>query len=95
MKTPPPYQIKVDVSRGAPMGRPTIFPRDKREPFKLHLRRVPLVDYAYDQGGAYWGGPTDLWCAWADGIQIFTRASTRDEAKADVREYLPNARFYR
>lgn len=28
---------------------------------KLRLMRMPLVDGAYDQGGAYWGSPDNMW----------------------------------
>jgi len=58
---------KVDTSRGAPMGRPNVgsqpitVTRDpkcreyKCDQTKVYQRRVPMIDGAYDSGGAYWG----------------------------------------
>ena len=48
------------------MGRSNQLPLDipRLTPFKLHLAKVPFVDGDYDQGGAYWGGPADLYCAY-------------------------------
>ena len=77
----------VDCRYGAPMGRPEItnnFIRPAR------CFRVRMVDYCYDDGGAYWGGPTDkcppLYCATnGTGFQWFTRARTRAAAKAAFR----------
>jgi hypothetical protein len=62
---------------------------------KTRLCRVPFVDHCYDPGGAYWGSPADLWCAWAETedeeIVCYFRASSRAEAKLQ----LPGAKFYR
>jgi hypothetical protein len=89
----------VSSAYGAPMGR-----RDERgdpdAPYKLYLRRVPMVDGDYDSGGAYWGGGfgvEPLWryestCGEASG---FLRARSREHARAMVRETYPKARFYR
>ena len=91
-----PFQVPVNCSRGAPMGR-----IDRITDFapKLHLERVPQIDGDYDQGGAYWGGPATLYCAWsegADGIQAcYVRASNRANAKAEVLARYPAAKFYR
>lgn len=49
---------KVDVSRGAPTGRPGVGSMLVEEGTQqtIYRRRVPLVyDGAYDKGGAYWG----------------------------------------
>ena len=57
---------KCDTSRGAPMGRsnvgkqPVTVIRDngricKCDQVKVYQRRVPMIDGAYDSGGAYWG----------------------------------------
>lgn len=83
------------ICTGAMMGRCDELPDNLNAAVKLHLRRVPFVDYCYDQGGAYWGAPGDLWCAWCDGVAIYTRAKSRSDAKAIVISKLPNARFYR
>lgn len=64
------------------------------EPAKLYLQRVSFVDQCYDRGGAYWGSPADLWCAFAgddnDAIatMIFVRANSRQQAKDKVIEVI-------
>ena len=91
-----PFEKPVNNNYGAPMGRYC----DKEDLFKgrkTHLCRVPLVDYDYDRGGAYWGRAEPLWCAWSDAIDdhefivTYLRAPTRNEAKTK----LPGAKFYR
>ena len=62
---------------------------------KLNLYRLPFVDGCYDEGGAYWGAPADIYRAAGEDTEIFVRAASRDEAKHQVHEQLPNARFYR
>lgn len=44
---------------GAPMGRPS-WPLPSGL-FPAVATRLPLRDGGYDQGGAYWGEPSDLW----------------------------------
>ncbi len=97
---------EVDSSRGAPMGRPSmhVCPDDALH-LKFSLERVPLIDGAYDEGGAYWGAPDNLYhaqCAAHDAkfgsegdieIDFFLRADSRAKAKADVRDMYPNATF--
>lgn len=85
------------VCTGSMMGRRDVLPDNRKAAIKLHLRHVPFVDGCYDQGGAYWGGPDNLWCAWADGVVIYVRDPDwdREAVKAEIREVLPNARFYR
>lgn len=95
------------VCTGSQMGRRNILPDDpKRATGRLRLQRLPFVDGCYDRWGAYWGSPANVWMVWGDlcqrplspGIvetQVFVRANSRDEAKAKVREQLPQARFYR
>jgi len=91
-----PFEVPVNSSRGAPMGRCCNFLPDFVG-VKVHLQQVPMVDGDYDKGGAYWGGGSPLFCAWGDneklGEQVFTfvRASTREAAKL----LIPGARFYR
>jgi len=78
------------------MGRRQDLPADTTD--KLYLRRVPLHDGDYDQGGAYWGGPPSepLYCAWdAEGRARYVRAGNRQQAKEAVRNEYPNARFFR
>lgn len=94
-----PYLEKVGSSRGAPMGRPT-FPNEHYskpsfdadiEESPLYLRRVPFVDGCYDPGGAYWGGPSNLFCAWNHARTYWTRAASRDQAKQQIRKDHPDA----
>lgn len=63
-----------DVSSryGAPMGRRS----DNYLEGKAKCRRVILVDGDYDLGGAYWGGPTNLWVVWDElGNVVYHRAA--------------------
>jgi hypothetical protein len=89
-----PNKLLTDVSSryGAPMGRPRI--ADKPDA-KVRLFRVRFTDGDYDHGGAYWGGPANLYAAIGDGFQAFTRAASREAAKAEFREEFPQLRFYR
>ena len=104
------------VSTGARMGRRNILPQDLPQGdwqagTKLCLRRVPFVDGCYDQGGAYWGMPANLYVATEGavtyspvsrrfeqqlcGVTVFVRANSRREAKHKVLEQIPTAKFYR
>ena len=90
----------VSSVRGAPMGRcdwGLIEHRDR--PMMMYLQRVRFIDGDYDLGGAYWGGyPSEpLFCAWAEDIEarVFVRAKDRTAAKLEVKEYFPNAKFFR
>lgn len=85
---------------GASMGRRNHLPPDPTAPIKLNLYRLRMTDGgAYDEGGAYWGIGTPLYRACGDGPEeqheVFLRAHSREEAKADVRKLIPGARFYR
>jgi len=44
---------EVNTSRGAPMGRMNV--GDKPKDKKVFDCAVPMIDGAYDRGGAYWG----------------------------------------
>ena len=89
----------VNCSRGAPMGRSNWGVTEHRErPMMMYLQRVRFVDGDYDLGGAYWGGGGEpLFCAWAedDEARVFVRAKDRTAAKLEVKEYFPNAKFFR
>jgi len=88
--SPKPFEVQVDCKYGAPMGRSNYDPIPAGT--KVYLQRVPLVDGAYDKGGAYWGGPSNLYCAWYDNDHvIFVRANSRNAAK----EQLLGLRFHR
>ena len=83
-----PFEVNVSSKYGAPMGRPS----DDPEAFVgqiVQLRKVPAVDGDYDPGGAYWGSPKDLYCAWNDELVFYCRAKSREDAMAK----LPGAIF--
>jgi len=89
------------VCTGSMMGRrDTMHPGNECEP--LRLQRVPFVGGCYDRGGAYWGSPANLWCAWGDeigddgdAVEVYVRASSRDGVKAAILARFPNTRFIR
>ena len=90
-----------DVSSpyGAPMGRYTGPNYLETCAGRLHLMRVRLNSGGYDAGGAYWGLGAPLYYFEHDGeteqVYGYVRGTTRDKAKAQVRETYPSARFYR
>ena len=98
------------VCMGSHMGRPDNIPDGVKTlpSVKVHLVKLDWVDGDYDEKGAYWGGGSGdfIYCAHAvtfnpvgdnpfPPCQIFVRGRSREDAKAAVREKLPNARFYR
>ena len=85
-----PFKVNVSSKYGAPMGR-----RSDKVFGKVHLERVPFVDGDYDQGGAYWGGPANLWCAWNEGGAHYVRAPNRLGAKLVITLNCPEAYYYR
>lgn len=82
------------------MGRRDLLPDDRTEPVKLRMKRLRFVDGGYDQGGAYWGSPANLYRARGESeaqdtqIELFVRGKNRGAAKDAVRLILPNARFF-
>lgn len=92
-----PFQVNVSSRYGAPMGRRY----DKLDAVKgrVHLQSVPFVDGCYDQGGAYWGSPANLWCAWGESedeqLVTFLRAPSREAAKSKLLAEYPELKFYR
>lgn len=72
---------RVDGKYGAPHGRPSYGNIDAVVG-KVSLFHV-VLDQGYDDGGAYWGGPNDLYCARArsEDYQQFVRAYSRDWAR--------------
>ena len=98
MKSAPKLE-KLDCSRGSPFGRPNILPthpNDPNDPIKLQLRKMKMVDGDYDSGSAYWGGGNPcMYVAYNEaGVQIFIRGHDREDAKENVRDILPQAKFY-
>jgi hypothetical protein len=65
---------------------------------KITLQRVRLNSGGYDSCGSYWGRGAPLYWAASDTAAVeydaTFRASSRDAAKAIVRQTFPNARFY-
>jgi len=43
----------------------------------------------YDDGGAYWGSPANVYCAMNGEFQDFTRAESRADAKAYFKKNYP------
>lgn len=89
-----------DPSRGAALGRPTV--ADGEPEGKMTLRRIRLDSGGYDPNGTYFGA-VDLrydvfplyWCADAGGnVDRMLRAPNREDAKRQVRELYPDAKFY-
>ena len=65
---------------------------------KCYIQQVHLTE-GYDTGGAYWGSPSNLWCAYSTddaAVEIFVRAPSRRYAKAIFETRYPNLlRFFR
>lgn len=93
----------VSCRYGAPMGRGYGNPANlDGVTGRIHLRLVGIDGGGYDRGGAYWGQRLpgqSLYVAWGicDGepVALYMDATGRDDAKRQVREYAPDARFYR
>lgn len=93
------------ICTGSQMGRRDTLPENKQAKGKLRLVRLRLTDGdCYDSGGAYWGsgfGQSAIYHAKGDldgeefTTELFRRAKSRAEAKAMIRETLPNVTFYR
>lgn len=86
-----------DPSRGAALGRPTV--ADGEPIGKMTLRKVRMCSCcgAYDSNGTYFGvGQPLYWYADEGGnVNAVTRAVDREDAKRQVLEIYPTARFYR
>ena len=95
---------KVSSQYGAPMGRRDTLPDDRESAILLSLVRLPLEDGDYDRGGAYWGYSPSAGAIYRavgerDGeelvTEVFVRAKTRADARAQIVGMIPGARFYR
>ena len=94
----------VGSKYGAPMGR-TSEHGDPEVSLKFTVEKLRWVDGDYDQGGAYWGyvaGTNIYRCDAADefegatdDITEWVRATSREDAKAQIVALHPKARFYR
>ena len=86
-----PQLSNVSSPRGAPMGRPT---RAQGFETKARCFRLRFIDQAYDEGGAYWGMPANVYCAMNDvGLQLFCRARDRAHAKRKFEEEYPQLKW--
>lgn len=88
-----PQLPSVNCYYGATMGR-----REYTEGLDTPSRcfRLNFVDGCYDEGGAYWGLPANVYCAMNDeGLQLFCRASSRNEAKELFNERHPQLKWLR
>ena len=86
-----------DPSRGAALGRATVHDAKPTATVKLHLRRSYLDSGGYDANGTYFGQGVPLYWYANDErtVDAMTRAYTRQEAKDNIRQAYPTARFYR
>lgn len=84
-------EIACDA-RGSNMGRRTVCENTE---LPLLLQKVRLYDGCYDKGGAYWGGPNNLYCAFnTEGtFRMFTRAENRHKAKAAIVAAVKSVKF--
>lgn len=72
----------VNCSLGAPMGRAAYGDPNGHELFRLF--KVQLDSGGYDDGGAYWGLPNNIYCAQGEDFQRFVRADSREEAADEL-----------
>ena len=86
----PPYYHEVGSIYGAPMGRRS---NNIPEGTKVYLRSVPIVD-GYDPGGAYWGMPSNLYCAWAEVDGEFFVKYFRAKDRSAAKESLAGLKFF-
>lgn len=80
------------------MGRPWYYEYDERYPTKCRLSRIRLDSGGYDEGGAYWGYPNDLYWLRSvnnDSVQLFYRARSRKEAAQKALADYPTIQFIR
>lgn len=86
-----PWRQRGGSRFGAKMGRASsVWSEAPPAPHVVLISRVDLVE-GYDDGGAYWGEPSDLWCAWTDSAEfaVFFRAPDEREAIAFACNRLP------
>ena len=86
--------LPVNCAHGAPMGR---YGKAQDCQGMVSLRRIRLDSGGYDPGGAYWGhGQPLYWAGDESGaFDTFLRARDRADAKRQILEDWPDARFNR
>lgn len=92
-----PFNVPVGGRYGAPMGRPDVG-TSHDDYVTMTVRRIPMHDYDYDGGGAYWGGGSShgmMFCAWSRDRSCirYGRARSYLMFEQQVREDFPNADF--
>ena len=101
---PRPPLPELNCRYGAPMGRQSYWPgcawgaasvalRDLN--LKVYLHRLDFIDGCYDQGGAYWGSPANVYRAIdeEDTFCTYLRANNRGHAKAKLKAEFPTFNF--
>ncbi len=85
----------VNCQYGAPMGRRSYWPAYPTKPVKLYLHKLDFIDGCYDQGGAYWGSPANVYRAIdeEDTFCTYLRANNRGHAKAKLKAEFPTFNF--
>ena len=77
---------------GSVMGRHSDKPASLTGPLKLRVRSIHLDSGGYDDGGAYWGTPSNLYEARGEDseiqVSIFGRASSKAAFIATLRAEL-------
>lgn len=78
------------------LSRKSFNPQPHEAHPKCHLTRVHLLE-GYDDGGDYWGGPNDLWCAWSPcrSVEFYARALSRHEAAETIKSCYPQLDLFR
>lgn len=84
------------VCTGASMGRRSD-PPQPAPGLRFYLRREYLDGGGYDSGGSYWGTGRPLYyaCSEDSDLEFFFRASDRQEAREEVQDRFPGAKFFR
>ena len=95
----PPKLPKAYSAAGSSMGRGSDWPERDAEPRRVKVWKIRINSQGYDDGGAYWGIGSPLYCCEFEDDEFvrtqYVRARHRDAAKEIVRQTIPNARFYR
>ncbi len=88
------------VATGSQMGRRDSLPVDRSVHISLRIAQLKWVDGDYDEAGAYWGQGSrgeHIYHVWgtcdAEDMQVemFVRATSKDNARKAVKAALPNA----
>lgn len=79
----------VSCAYGSPMGRHSDNVANLQGVKVLRAKHQGMKESGYDNGGAYWGSPNNVWGVWAwiDGAPcvVYVRAANRESAINQVR----------